>query len=39
MASFQTKIGWVGLIDGPGRASPAHFYLAYGSNGLGLMGR
>ena len=28
----------VGLVNGPGRASPTHFYLAHGSNGLGLTG-
>ena len=29
----------VGLVNGSGRASLAHFYLAHGSNGLGLTGR
>ena len=25
------------VVNGPSRASPAHFYLAYGHNGLGIM--
>ena len=29
----------LGLVNGPGPADPAHFYLAHGSNGLGLTGR
>ena len=28
----------VGLVNGPGRASPTRFYLAHGSKGLGLTG-
>ena len=26
------------VVNGPGRADPAHFYLAHGHNGLGIMG-
>ena len=26
------------VVNGPGRAGPAHFYLAHGHNGLGIMG-
>ena len=29
----------LGLVNGPGQAGLAHFYLAHGSNGLGLTGR
>ena len=35
---LKIKLG-LGLVNGPGRADPAHFYLAHGSNGLGLTGR
>ena len=28
----------VRVVNGPGRASPAHFYLAHGHNELGIMG-
>ena len=37
--SFLIEVGY-GLprvVNGPGRASPAHFYLAYRHNGLGIM--
>ena len=29
----------LGLVNGPGPADPAHFYLAHGCNGLSLTSR
>ena len=29
---------WLRVVNGPGRASLTHFYLAHGHNGLGIMG-